>query len=103
MALKLVFKAIDEVESEFELKQIDFNWDNENLEETNSEINSERFEELRKRAFYAYKILYKISDELLMIVNDDKELKEVADEARNYTLKIEDLKWENKKRKTNIL
>lgn len=97
VALKLGFKAINEVETEFELKQTDFNWDNENYKEINSEIKSERFEELRKRAFYAYRTLYKISDELLMTVDDDKELKEVADEVRKYTCKIADLEWENKK------
>lgn len=99
VAFKLGFKVINEIETEFELKHSDFNWDNENIEEINSNINSGRFEELRKRAFYAYKTLYKISDELLMTVNDDKELKEVADEVKKYTWKIEDLEWENKKTK----
>lgn len=99
VAIKLGFKAINDAETEFELKQSDFNWTNENLNEINSEVNSERFEQLRKRAFYAFKTLYKISDELLMTVNDDKELKEVADEVRKYTWKIEDLEWENKKKK----
>lgn len=98
VALKIGFKAINEAETEFELKRKDFSWGNENLEEINSEISTERFEELRKRVFYAYRTLYKISDELLMAVNDDKELKEVADEVRNYTWKIEDLEWENKKK-----
>lgn len=99
VALKLGFKSINEAETEFELGQTDFNWDKENFEEINSEINSKRFEQLRKRAFYAYKTLYKISDELLMTVNDDKELKKVADEVRKYTWKIEDLEWENKNKK----
>jgi hypothetical protein len=99
VALKLGFKPINATETEFELKQSDFNWDNENLDEINSDIKSERIEELRKRAFYAYKTLYKISDELLMTVNDDKELKEVIKEVKNYTWKIEDLEWENKKTK----
>lgn len=95
VALKLGFRPINDSETEFELKQIDFNWDDENLYEINSEINSERFKQLRKRAFYAFKTLYKISDELLMTVGDDKELKEVADEVRTYIWKIEDLEWEN--------
>lgn len=97
VALKLGFKAINATETEFELNQTDFNWDNENFHEINSQINSERFNELRKKAFYAYKILYKISDELLMTINDDKELKEVADEVQKFIWKIEDLEWENKK------
>ena len=100
VALKLGFKAINISETEFELKQSDFNWDDENLIEINSEINSERFKQLRERAFYAFKILYKISDELLMKVNDDKELKEVADEVRKYTWRIEDIEWENIEKKS---
>ena len=99
VVIKLGFKSINEVETEFELNTSDFNWDNENLIEINSDISSERFEELRKRAFFAYRTLYKISDELLMKVDDDKELKEVADEARKFTWKIEDIEWENKKTK----
>lgn len=99
VALKLGFKAINEAETEFELKQTDFNWDDENFEEINSEIAPERVKQLRKRAFYAYKTLYKISDELLMTINDDKDLKEVADEVKKYTWKIEDLESENKKTK----
>ncbi|WP_020526855.1 hypothetical protein [Flexithrix dorotheae] len=93
VALKVGFKAINEAETEFELKQNEYNWENEKLEEKNSEPNSDRFKELRKRAFYAYKILYKISDELFMIANDDKELKEVAEEVKKYTWRIEDIEW----------
>ena len=99
VAEKLGFTAINESETEFELQKENFEWDYENLDDTNSEIDAKRFEILRKRAFFAYKILYKISDELLMTVNDDKELKEIADEVKKYTLKIEDLEWENKKTK----
>ncbi|APS39784.1 GNAT family N-acetyltransferase [Salegentibacter sp. T436] len=97
VAIKLGFKAINEIETEFELNKTEFNWNNENLNETDSDINPDRFEELRRRAFFAYKTLSKISDELLMSVDDDKELKEVADEVRNYTWKLEDLEWEKMK------
>lgn len=97
VALKLGFKPINDCETEFELKQTDFNWDDENLKEINSEINSDRFKQLKKRAFYAFKTLYKISDELLMTVDDDKELKEVADEVNKYIWKIEELELENNK------
>ena len=99
VALRLGFKAINEEETEFELKESDFNWESENLKEINSEITSERFETLKKRVFYAFKTLYKISDELLMTVNNDLELKEVANEVRKYTWKIEEIEWENKKTK----
>ena len=99
VAVKLGFKATNQDETEFDLKQSEFDWGNEKVNERNTEINPERLEELRKRIFYAYKTLYKISDELLMTFNDDKELKEVADEVSKYTWKIEDLEWENKKTK----
>lgn len=98
VAIKLGFEAINEVETEFELKKTGFNWNNENLNEIDSDINPDRFEELRRRAFFAYKTLYKISDELLMSVDDDKELKEIADEVRKYTWKLEDLELEKTKR-----
>lgn len=98
VAIKLGFKPINEDETEFELNKNDFNWENENLEEVNSQIDTERFEKLKKRAFFAFKILYRISDELLMAFDNDKELKEVADEVRKYTWKIEDIEWENVKR-----
>jgi hypothetical protein len=97
VAVKLGFKAINEIETEFELNKTEFNWNNESLNEIDSDINPDRFEELRKRAFFAYKTLYKISDELLMSVDDDKGLKEVADEVRKYTWKLEDLEWEKTK------
>jgi hypothetical protein len=99
VANELGFKVINQEETEFDLKESEFDWKKESMNEKNIEIDPDRFEVLRKRAFYAYKILYKISDELLMTVNDDKELKEVANEVRNYTWKIEDLEWENKKTK----
>lgn len=97
VAIKLGFKAINETETEFKLNKTDFNWEYENLNEMNSNIDSDRFEELKKRAFFAYKTLYKISDELLMTVDNDKCLKEVANEVKKYTWKIEDLQWESLK------
>lgn len=97
VAIKLGFKPINDIETEFELKKDEFNWDSENLEEINSQINAERFEELRKRAFFIFKALYKISDEFLMAFDDDKGLKDVANEVRKYTWKIEDLECENNK------
>lgn len=99
VAFNLGFRAINEDETEFNLNESDFDWRNEKLNEKNPEIDSERFEELKKRAFYAYKTLYKISDELTMTVNDDKGLKEVADEVKRFTWRIDDLEWENNETK----
>lgn len=101
VAIKLGFQPINNSEKEFQLNKVDFNWENENLDEDNLVINSERFDQLRKRAFFAYRILYKISDELLMVANDDKGLKQIANEVKSYTWKIEDIEWENKKQTTN--
>lgn len=97
VATNLGFKAVLNSDQEFELNKSDFDWSNENLKEVDKTISSERFEILRKRAFFAYKMLYKISDELLMSADDDKALKEVADEVKKYTWKIEDIEWEQNK------
>lgn len=95
VALKIGFKPLNEEESEFEFKQSEFNWNYDEVEEINSELSLERFDLLRKRAFYAYKILYKISDELLMAFDDDKGLNCLADEVKKYTWEIEDIQFEN--------
>ncbi|MEQ8532675.1 MAG: hypothetical protein RIF36_19920 [Imperialibacter sp.] len=99
VAIKLGFEPRNEEETEFELKPTDLNWDNVNLEEDNVRISSERFEILRKRVFYAYKMLCKISDELLIKVDNDEGLREVADEVRNYTWRIDDIEWKSKRTK----
>lgn len=93
VAIDAGFKAINEEETEFELLQSEFNWDCENIEELNSGINSERLEILQKRVFYAYKLLYKTSDELSMKFNDDNGLKNATDEVKKFIWKLEELKW----------
>ncbi|GGK18940.1 hypothetical protein GCM10007962_11400 [Yeosuana aromativorans] len=101
VATKLGFNPVNNSESEFELKKTDFDWSKENLQEVNNVVSPQRFETLKKRAFFAYKTLYKISDELLMSVDDDKELMEVAEEVKKYTWKIENLEWEQNKENCN--
>jgi len=96
VAINLGFKPINDIETEFELNREDFKWDLENLAEINSQINKERFEELRKRLVSTYRTLYKISDELLMAFDNDNELKEVANEVRKHLWKIENLENEHK-------
>lgn len=93
VAYNLGFKAKNEEETEFYLTKPEFNWGYNNINEKNTNISSERFDELRKRAFYASKILLKISDELLMSLDDDKELKKLASEVGYYKDKIDDLEW----------
>ncbi|NEV93449.1 hypothetical protein G3567_04700 [Psychroflexus sp. YR1-1] len=95
VALGLGFKSINTEETEFELQESDYNWDNESIFEVNSKVDPERFKVLRKRALYAYRLLSKISDELLMTVDDDKGLKKIASKVSDYTWKIEDIEWEN--------
>lgn len=94
VAMKLGFKSVNCIESEFELANEDFDWSSENLKEVNSPMDNIRFEELRKRANYASRILSKISDELLMAFDDDDDLEEIAKEVWRYTWKIEDIKRE---------
>jgi len=97
VAIKLGFNPTNINETEFELGKEDFNWEFEKLEEKNKQYNNEVYENLKKRAFYAYKLLHKISDELMMNVNDDRGLYEVANEVKKFTWKIEDIEWENGK------
>lgn len=84
VASNIGFKSINENETEFQLYKSDFDNSFKNIHEINIDIKMDRHETLRQRAFYAYKILYKISDELLMANNDDKELKEAAEIVRRF-------------------
>lgn len=95
VATNLGFISKNSCETEFELGKSSFDWDGINLNEQNSIINSHRFKELRQIVFYAYKLLYKVSDELLMSVGEDKGLKEISNEVSHFNWKIEDIEWEN--------
>lgn len=97
VALKIGFKPINESETEFELIESEFNWENEKLIEHTKSIGSERIEILRKRVDYASKILLKVSDELQISYNDDKDLSEISSSVKSYTWKIEDLMWKYEK------
>ncbi len=97
VAISLGFNPTNEDETEFELKKTDFDWRNENLQEKNRKISSKRFLELRNRLTFSYRQLLKISDELLMSYDDDKDLRELAREVYSYNAKIEDIEWENNK------
>lgn len=98
VAIKIGFKSTNENETEFELNKSDFNWENENLLKQVKPIGNERIELLKKRVNYASKILLKVSDELQIAYNDDKELSEISSKVKNHTLKIEDLMWEYEKK-----
>lgn len=95
VALSLGFSALDESDELFELKIEDFDWSFESLNDHNPPLNNQRIDELKKRIFYAYKLTYQISDELNMSFGHDNRLKEIADELRKYTWKIDDLVFEN--------
>lgn len=97
VAIKIGFKSTNEHDTEFELKKSEFNWEDENLIEHVKSIGKERIEILRKRVNYASKILLKVSDELQIAYNDDKELSEISSQVKSYTWKIEDLMWEYEK------
>lgn len=98
VAIKIGFKSTNEDETEFELNKSDFNWENENLVEQVKSIGNERIELLRKRVNYASKILLKVSDELQIAYDDDKELSEISSKVKSHTWKIEDLMWEYEKK-----
>lgn len=97
VAMNLGFKPTNYEETEFELNVNDFNWEFDNINEKNKGVSNERLEVLRKKSAYAYKILLKISDELIMSYDNDKGLSEVAKKVCSYQWKIEDINYENKK------
>lgn len=97
VAIEVGFQPVNDKESVFELDSEKFNWDYENLEEINSPISEERIVELRKRVLLAYRQLIKVSDELLMAYDDDKNLREDAMKIRYYNMRLKDLKWEKEK------
>jgi len=96
-ATKLGFVKIDDIGEEFIIKESEISFGG--LKEVDSHCDSERLSLLKQRAFYAFKILYKISDELLMTVNDDRGLKELANNVKEYTAIIEDIELENSNNK----
>lgn len=98
VAERLGFKPIDETELIFELEREKFDWKYENLNEINGNISKERSIELRKRIIFAYRQLYKISDELLMAYGTDKQLRQVANEISYFNSKIEDLEMTHNKK-----
>ena len=98
VAERLGFKPIDETELIFELEREKFDWKYENLNETNGHISKERSIELRKRVIYAYRQLYKISDELLMAYGTDRQLSQIANEVSYFNSKIEDLEMIHNKK-----
>ena len=98
VAKRLGFKPTNQEQTEFELKKDDFDWKFERLEERNGTISKDRFKELRNRLALSYGQLLKISDELLMAYNDDKELKELTQKVKYFDIKIQDIEWENEKK-----
>lgn len=94
VAENLGFIAINIEENKFELNKNDFDWELENVNEKNNKISKERFEELRKRLTYSSKNLMRISDELIMSYDDDRELKELADKVKYFQSKIDDIEFD---------
>lgn len=88
VAINVGFRPVNDKETIFVLNKSDFNWDCENLSRINSGMNLERFNVLRKRLFYAYKIIDKTSDELLLTVIDEKKINEITAEIRRFCEKI---------------
>jgi len=96
VAEKLGFVPINIEETEFLLKESMFGRDNARLTKKNKTISKDRIEILTKRVNYATKELLKISDELTMAYDDDKNLDDISNEVFKYTWKIEDLWYKYK-------
>jgi hypothetical protein len=68
----------------------------------NSEISKERMQELKKQVNYLARSLWVIQTEIEMKLGDldyAEELKELVDEIKNHTLKLEEAWWKSKRNK----
>jgi len=96
VAKKLGFKESLSKSNTFELKRDDLDWERVNIFESYNPISEDRMQELKKRAFFAFKTLYKISDEMEMAYVDNFELDELVKQIEKSTVIIDDLYWRGK-------
>lgn len=96
VATSLGFVAVDEEESYFRLSRDDFRTDNPQLEDQDEPLSEERCDILKIRINQAFRILLKVSDELKMRYDTDKDIDDVAYDVNACMMKVEDLHWENK-------
>lgn len=78
------------------LTKTKFNWDNVKISESDNPLEKERMEELKRRAHYAYKMLYKINDELEMVGLWDERLQDSVDKLRYFPMRLEDMIWDGR-------
>jgi hypothetical protein len=97
LALKVGFKPIDSENMHFEINASAFTSDNINFNTYNPQIDDDRIESMKRKVRFAYQLLYQVSDELNMAFNDDRQLIKHVKEIKNYTWKIDDLRFSNEK------
>ncbi len=93
IAKKLGFTTVsDNSKSKtFILHRNNFDFTKRKITKSNYPMDEERMNQLRKEVFLAYRMLHKISDELLMKFDDDRDLSDTVKLVRRYTQKIDNL------------
>lgn len=97
VAQRLGFQESSTERDTFILTKEHFDWSNEGISERDNPISEERMNELKRRAFFAYKTLYKINDELDMAYLGSYELADILKQLKMCTVYIEDLFWDGQK------
>lgn len=75
------------------LNRENFDWNNVKIYEEYTLIEETRIEELKKRAHYAFKVLYKIKDEIEMAGIWDPDFEESIRKLRYFPMNLEDRFW----------
>jgi hypothetical protein len=100
VAKKLGFVKSDEESDSDYILTIDKYRTENYIDGQNTEISKERIEELKKQVNYLARSLWFIQTEIEMKLGDldyAEEIKELVDEIKSHTFKLEDVWWESKK------
>jgi hypothetical protein len=95
LALSVGFKPVPSDEKYYEITYVDLDLDMIILNTKGPKSTEERIEIMKKKIWYAYQLLYQVSDELKMTFDSDKGLIAQAYAIREYTSKIEDLNFDH--------
>lgn len=90
------FISTNKEQSNFALKEETFDWNSENTKEQTTYLTDDRLDILLTRLSYCHKDLMRISNELTMSYDNDKNLAALVKKIGYFGYKIEDLVFENR-------
>jgi hypothetical protein len=94
------FVPINKEQSNFTLTEKIFDWDSENIKEQNTYLSDNRLNLLLTRLSFCHKDLMRISNELTISYDNDKNLADLVKKIGNMSYKIEDLVFENREQQS---